>query len=256
MKTNILLDTNIFLAKVLPKHLWKEEITTFFDKLEKIKKKNKKNLEILTTELIREEISRIINQVVKFLNKEYRIIINGIQQLDQPFDKESLLELKRRFNQAISAQKRGKTRERDRQMLLFIENHLLQVISENPTAEKKTLLFQVFNTVNNFEVQLKNSIEQLLIDQQIRKIILPQEIQEQQKIDKLKKKIALQNTADARILAHFLYHLELTQKHEASVGLLLTLDFGDFHAYSSRLETLFTNLTILRPNYLLCFFPC
>lgn len=249
MKTSVLLDTNIILTKVLPNATWKKVIEDFFDELKKLISKNQ-NIEVNTTGIIKYEVSKIIKEITSFLSEEYRTIISGITGLDQIANQEKLKIIQKKFNIAIIAQQEEKTRERNRNLLMAIEHYLLKIIKNNPTKALKELLFEAFIFINNFEVQLNNSVKQLLLSYKINQLPYPQEKQEQLKIENLQNKLPMNNDPDKKILAFFLYYLD--QKHYK--GLFVTHDFGDFHAYAPELHNQFQNLTIIRPGYLTCFY--
>lgn len=249
MKTSVLLDTNIILTKVLPNATWKKVIEDFFDELKGLISKNQ-DIEVNTTGLIKWEISKIIEEITSFLSEEYRTIISGMTELDQKADQEKLKQLQKKFNIAIIAQQEEKTRERNRNLLMAIEHYLLKIIRDNPTKVLKELLFEAFTFINNFEVQLNNSVKQLLLSYKINQLQYPQELQEQRKIENLINQLPMDNDPDKKILAFFLYYLD--QKHYE--GFFVTHDFGDFHAYAPALHNQFQKLTIIRPGYLSCFY--
>jgi len=195
--------------------------------------------------LVYKEITKIIEQVAGFLSEEFRTIINGLSKLKQAVDREQLKELQKRFTIALVSQQDEETRERNRNLLLTLENYLLESIKAERTRPLQELLFEAFDFINNFEVQLKNSVEQLLVTRKILKLYLPLEPIEQAKVAIFEQQIGMANVPDKKILALFLYHLERTKRN----GWLITLDLGDFHANAPILQGQFQQLTILRPGY-------
>lgn len=249
MKTSILLDTNILLSAVLPNNLWKNVIEEFFKELRSLLEE-KENLEVKTTGLIRKEISNIIEEITVFLNEEFRTIIGNLSEHEHSIDREKLKELQKRFNEAIIAQQEEKTRDRNRNLLMVIEHYLLQVVKDDPKSSLDEHLLKTLTFINNFEVQLKNSVEQALLTYKITKLVFPQNEQGRNRIMELKEKLPMKNNSDKVILSFFLYHLEQSNMD----GWLITHDFGDFHAYAPILQREYQQLTILRPSYLYCFY--
>ena len=249
MKTSILLDTNILLSAVLPNNLWKNVIEDFFKELGCLLKE-KENLEVNTTTLIRKEISNIIKKITVFLNEEFRTIIGSLSENESSVDRDKLKELQKRFNEAIISQQDEKTRDRNRDLLMVIEHYLLQVVKDDPKNSLDEHLLKTLTFINNFEVQLKNSVEQTLLTYKITKLVSPQNEQGRNRIKEIKEQLPMKNNSDKVILSTFLYHLEQSDMD----GWLITHDFGDFHAYAPLLHKEFQQLTILRPSYLYCFY--
>jgi len=249
MTKSILLDTNVLLAKILPNDTWKMVIDEFFKDLTKLVKEQE-NLEINITSFIRKEIANKIKEITTFLNLELRTIASGYLYSGRVINRELIMELQGRFNAAIISQQDEKTRERNRRLLMEFENHLLREVKNNPTKHLGEHLINTLDTLNGFEVQLQNSVEQLLLAYKIKKLAFPREEQKKQRILEIEQDLPMTNDADKKILSFFLFHLEQSNIE----GVFITHDFGDFHVYASTLQAHFKLLTILRPSYLSCFY--
>lgn len=244
----LMFDTNIFLSRILPYHFWRDVSNQVFTDLSSLGSSSPFSL--ITVDLIRLEIERIITSLSNFILEEFKVIISGFPDLAQPFSSDNLKELTSRFNQAIVSQQDYKTKDSQRNILLFVENYLLTEIFHHKLKNKDEHFFTVFNFLTTIKSQLLALTDNYLVQNNIKKLSFPSEKLEQQKIATIKRKLNFKNNADAKILSHFIYFL---QQQSTYSGFFITHDFGDFLVYSSAIEQQFPCITLTRPGYVKCF---
>jgi len=244
---NVLFDTNIFLSLVIPHDIWKSLITNLLMEMKDYKKQSK--VVFLITDLIMREISGKAFQVSKFINDQIRIIYNNLDDTDKPIDKKKIQEIELEFQKRILAQQNPRTRIRNRNLIVFVEEFILNELNENSSQSIDEIFQKSIQFFSSFDTTMVTMTNNFVVENGINQINFPKEKDTKALIRKIGKSLNLKNYSDQRILSFFIYYLQ--QQKES--GLFITFDFGDLLSRSKQINEKYPDVLITRPSYIKCY---
>lgn len=245
----ILFDTNILLSMVIPYDIWKHMAENIITGIKDYVNEGK--AELITMGLIQNEIKKKSSQISYFISAELRRIFSSLTDIKKPLNKNKLKEIENAFQQRILNMPRDRNRFRNRNLLVFAEEYLIDIFTKEKGISIENAFIQCINHFNDYYNYMIQKVNNYLVNNNINLIKFPQNKSKKHLIYKIKKSLYLKNNADAKILSFYIFHLQEEKKN----GLFITFDFNDLLKKSNGIEKQYNNqVKITRPSYIKCYF--